>query len=74
MKKYLTTGDRERLIWDVDIHPRNKLILLAYNSLVGSAESEWPEPQKIAEMTGYSIQEIESPGVQSVVQAWREGL
>jgi hypothetical protein len=73
VKKNLRHFEREQLIWDAQIDPKHKLILLAYNSFIGSGDF-WPSVNEIAQMTGIPAREIESPGIQNIVQIWIEGL
>jgi len=45
--------DREKLIYDSDLEPRERHILLAVNSFVGADGQCFPKQATIAEMTGY---------------------
>jgi hypothetical protein len=74
MKKSLRHFDRERLIWDSNIKPEQKLILLAYNTFWGGGDSAWPPSYVISEMTGLHLEYVDSAEVQGFLQAWRKGL
>jgi hypothetical protein len=70
-KKTLRHFERERLIWEAHIEAKHKLILLAYNSYLGSNDTCWPSNHAIALMTGIPkstlIRDLQAMRQQSII-------
>lgn len=70
--------DREKLIYDSDLLPRERHILLAINSFVGADGQCFPKQSTIAEMTGYRreavnrvVKDLEAQGLISIKHQYR---
>lgn len=68
--------DRDKLIWECNYKPNEKLVLHALNSFVGADGRCFPKQQKLAEMTGFNrstinrvLKSLEEQG--AIATEWR---